>query len=101
MFRLSGLDSLRRAGSQRGCLAARALREPAPGLADFAMDFRSARRAVLQLLGTTAPADVPALLHWMRTTRKQSWLEPGGWRLDVVFGYQGVAGLGTGSLGSS
>nr|XP_042117236.1 uncharacterized protein LOC102926838 [Peromyscus maniculatus bairdii] len=33
------------------------------------MDFGSARRAVLQLLGTTAPADVPALLHWMRTTR--------------------------------
>lgn len=33
------------------------------------MDFQSARRAVLQLLGTTAPADVPALLHWMRTTR--------------------------------
>ncbi|XP_052594504.1 uncharacterized protein LOC128110759 isoform X1 [Peromyscus californicus insignis] len=33
------------------------------------MDFGSARRAVLQLLGTTAPADVPALLQWMRTTR--------------------------------
>ncbi|XP_063117982.1 uncharacterized protein LOC314128 isoform X6 [Rattus norvegicus] len=33
------------------------------------MDFRSARKAVLQLLETTAPADVPALLHWMRTTR--------------------------------
>ncbi|KAM7322352.1 uncharacterized protein [Alexandromys fortis] len=33
------------------------------------MDFRSARQAVLQLLRTTAPADVPALLHWMRTTR--------------------------------
>ncbi|XP_029340287.1 uncharacterized protein LOC110307476 isoform X2 [Mus caroli] len=33
------------------------------------MDFQSARRAVLQLLGTTAPADVPALLYWMRTTR--------------------------------
>lgn len=68
------------------CLAARAQREAAPVLlADFAMDFRSAQRAVLQLLGTTAPADVPALLHWMRTTRKQSWLEPGGWRLAVGF----------------
>lgn len=33
------------------------------------MDFRSARKAVLQLLETTAPADVPALLDWMRTTR--------------------------------
>ncbi|MEJ1269319.1 hypothetical protein NN561_000128 [Cricetulus griseus] len=33
------------------------------------MDFGRARRAVLQLLGATAPADVPALLHWMRTTR--------------------------------
>ncbi|XP_075810629.1 uncharacterized protein LOC142838845 [Microtus pennsylvanicus] len=33
------------------------------------MDFHSARRTVLQLLRTTAPADVPALLHWMRTTR--------------------------------
>ncbi|XP_055464688.1 uncharacterized protein LOC129678040 [Psammomys obesus] len=33
------------------------------------MDFDSARRAVFQLLGATAPADVPALIHWMRTTR--------------------------------
>lgn len=33
------------------------------------MDFDSARRAVFQLLGATAPAEVPALIHWMRTTR--------------------------------
>lgn len=68
------------------CLAARAPRESSLVLlATFAMDFRSARKAVLQLLETTAPADVPALLDWMRTTRKQSWLEPGGWRLAVEF----------------
>ncbi|KAM6181918.1 uncharacterized protein O8D03_000377 [Erethizon dorsatum] len=33
------------------------------------MEFRSARRAILQLLETVAPADRPALLQWMRTTR--------------------------------
>ncbi|XP_042533794.1 uncharacterized protein LOC122106505 isoform X1 [Dipodomys spectabilis] len=33
------------------------------------MDFRSAQRAVLQLLGSVAPADRTALLQWMRTTR--------------------------------
>ncbi|KAL1790314.1 bromodomain adjacent to zinc finger protein domain 1A [Sigmodon hispidus] len=33
------------------------------------MDFGSAQQAVLQLLATTASAHVPALLHWMRTTR--------------------------------
>ncbi|XP_062061258.1 uncharacterized protein LOC133769905 isoform X1 [Lepus europaeus] len=33
------------------------------------MEFATARRAVLQLLGTVAPADLPALLQWMRTTR--------------------------------
>ncbi|KAB0369483.1 hypothetical protein FD755_019488 [Muntiacus reevesi] len=33
------------------------------------MEFRSARLAVLQLLRTVAPADLPALLQWMRTTR--------------------------------
>ncbi|KAM9092068.1 uncharacterized protein [Eschrichtius robustus] len=33
------------------------------------MEFRSARQAVLQLLRTVAPADLPALLQWMRTTR--------------------------------
>lgn len=33
------------------------------------MEFAAARRAVLQLLGTVAPADLPALLQWMRTTR--------------------------------
>ncbi|XP_004698582.1 uncharacterized protein LOC101653412 [Echinops telfairi] len=33
------------------------------------MDFRSARLAVLQLLGALAPTARPALLQWMRTTR--------------------------------
>ncbi|XP_060150736.1 uncharacterized protein [Globicephala melas] len=33
------------------------------------MEFRSARQAVLHLLRTVAPADLPALLQWMRTTR--------------------------------
>lgn len=33
------------------------------------MEFRSARRAILHLLNTVAPADRPALLNWMRTTR--------------------------------
>lgn len=33
------------------------------------MEFHSARQAVLQLLNTVAPADLPALLQWMRTTR--------------------------------
>ncbi|XP_012867696.1 PREDICTED: uncharacterized protein LOC105982597 [Dipodomys ordii] len=33
------------------------------------MDFRSAQRAILQLLGSVAPADRTALLQWMRTTR--------------------------------
>ncbi|XP_006891638.1 PREDICTED: uncharacterized protein LOC102856204 [Elephantulus edwardii] len=33
------------------------------------MDFHSARRAVLQLLDAVVPADRPALLRWMRTTR--------------------------------
>ncbi|XP_004867627.2 uncharacterized protein LOC101712961 isoform X2 [Heterocephalus glaber] len=33
------------------------------------MDFRSAQRAILQLLDAVAPADRPALLSWMRTTR--------------------------------
>nr|XP_031534796.1 uncharacterized protein LOC102543501 isoform X3 [Vicugna pacos] len=33
------------------------------------MDFRSARQAVLQLLRTVAPADLPELIQWMRTTR--------------------------------
>ncbi|XP_004612173.2 uncharacterized protein LOC101555821 isoform X1 [Sorex araneus] len=33
------------------------------------MEFPEARTAVLQLLRTTAPADLPALLQWMRTTR--------------------------------
>ncbi|KAM8948659.1 uncharacterized protein AAEQ78_011929 isoform 2-T2 [Lycaon pictus] len=33
------------------------------------MEFRSARGAVLQLLRTVAPADLPALIEWMRTTR--------------------------------
>ncbi|XP_002718182.1 uncharacterized protein [Oryctolagus cuniculus] len=33
------------------------------------MEFATARRAILQLLGTVAPADLPALLQWMRTTR--------------------------------
>ncbi|XP_060031410.1 uncharacterized protein LOC103119904 isoform X2 [Erinaceus europaeus] len=33
------------------------------------MEFPSARRAVMQLLGTVAPADLPALIQWMRTTR--------------------------------
>lgn len=33
------------------------------------MEFRSARRAILQLLRTVTPADLPALLEWMRTTR--------------------------------
>lgn len=32
-------------------------------------EFHSARQAVLQLLNTVAPADLPALLQWMRTTR--------------------------------
>lgn len=51
-------------------LAAHAQCEPVPvPFAGCAMDFGRARRAVLQLLGATAPADVPALLHWMRTTR--------------------------------
>lgn len=35
------------------------------------MEFRSARRAILQLLRTVAPADLPVLLEWMRTTRKR------------------------------
>ncbi|XP_049754566.1 uncharacterized protein LOC126084230 isoform X4 [Elephas maximus indicus] len=34
------------------------------------MEFCSARRAVLQLLGAVAPTDRPALLQWMRTTRR-------------------------------
>uniref|UniRef100_A0A667GMI8 Uncharacterized LOC115516367 n=1 Tax=Lynx canadensis TaxID=61383 RepID=A0A667GMI8_LYNCA len=33
------------------------------------MEFRSARQAIMQLLRTVAPADLPALLEWMRTTR--------------------------------
>uniref|UniRef100_A0A8C9PUT9 Methyltransferase type 11 domain-containing protein n=2 Tax=Marmotini TaxID=337730 RepID=A0A8C9PUT9_SPEDA len=33
------------------------------------MEFCAARRAILQLLCTVAPADRPALLQWMRTTR--------------------------------
>ncbi|KAF3830748.1 hypothetical protein GH733_001643 [Mirounga leonina] len=33
------------------------------------MEFRSARRAILRLLRTVTPADLPALLEWMRTTR--------------------------------
>ncbi|XP_053450430.1 uncharacterized protein LOC128587933 [Nycticebus coucang] len=33
------------------------------------MEFRSARQAILQLVRTVAPADRPALLQWMRTTR--------------------------------
>ncbi|KAM5235264.1 uncharacterized protein ACOB6Z_014968 [Ctenodactylus gundi] len=33
------------------------------------MDFRSARRAILQFLDTVAPAERPELLRWMRTTR--------------------------------
>ncbi|XP_026369382.1 uncharacterized protein LOC113266127 isoform X1 [Ursus arctos] len=33
------------------------------------MEFRSAQRAILQLLRTVTPADLPALLEWMRTTR--------------------------------
>lgn len=33
------------------------------------MEFSSARQAVLQLLRTVAPADLPALLDWMRTSR--------------------------------
>ncbi|KAM9202555.1 uncharacterized protein PS065_016006 [Dugong dugon] len=33
------------------------------------MEFCSGRRAVLQLLRAVAPADRPALLQWMRTTR--------------------------------
>ncbi|XP_008828000.1 uncharacterized protein LOC103731411 [Nannospalax galili] len=33
------------------------------------MDFPSAQRAVLQLLGTVTPAEIPALLQWMRSTR--------------------------------
>ncbi|KAF6130988.1 hypothetical protein HJG60_007911 [Phyllostomus discolor] len=33
------------------------------------MQFRSAQQAILQLLGTVTPADLPALLEWMRTTR--------------------------------
>ncbi|XP_066133839.1 uncharacterized protein [Saccopteryx bilineata] len=33
------------------------------------MEFCSARRAILELLRTTAPADLPPLLEWMRTTR--------------------------------
>lgn len=35
------------------------------------MEFRSARQAILQLLRTVAPADLPVLLEWMRTTRKR------------------------------
>ncbi|XP_036307647.1 uncharacterized protein LOC118726663 isoform X2 [Pipistrellus kuhlii] len=33
------------------------------------MEFSSARQAILQLLRTVAPADLPALLEWMRTSR--------------------------------
>ncbi|XP_019500240.1 PREDICTED: uncharacterized protein LOC109383889 isoform X3 [Hipposideros armiger] len=33
------------------------------------MEFRSARQAILQLLRTVAPTDLPVLLEWMRTTR--------------------------------
>ncbi|XP_004584810.2 uncharacterized protein LOC101534855 isoform X1 [Ochotona princeps] len=33
------------------------------------MELRSAQQAVLQLLRTVAPADLSALLQWMRTTR--------------------------------
>ncbi|XP_036607586.1 uncharacterized protein LOC118843905 isoform X2 [Trichosurus vulpecula] len=33
------------------------------------MDLASARRSVLELLGAVSPADLPALLDWMRTTR--------------------------------
>lgn len=45
----------------------------------FNMEFGSARQAVLQLLGAVAPADLPALLEWMRTTRKRPEPEAGGW----------------------
>lgn len=77
-------------------LAAHAQCEPVPvPLAGCAMDFGRARRAVLQLLGATAPADVPALLHWMRTTRKLSQLHPGGLLLALNFGYRDRAGLCT------
>ncbi|XP_004637173.1 uncharacterized protein LOC101582085 [Octodon degus] len=33
------------------------------------MEFHSAQRAILKLLETVTPADRPALLQWMRTTR--------------------------------
>ncbi|KAI5186472.1 uncharacterized protein LOC118910322 isoform X2 [Manis pentadactyla] len=33
------------------------------------MNFHSAQRAVVQFLRTVAPADLPELLQWMRTTR--------------------------------
>ena len=49
------------------------------------MEFRSARLAVLQLLRTVAPADLPALLQWMRTTRKRSEPESDGWGKDMLW----------------
>lgn len=47
------------------------------------MEFRAARLAVLQLLRTVAPADLPALLQWMRTTRKRSEPESDSWGKDM------------------
>ena len=47
------------------------------------MEFRSARRAVLQLLRTVTPADLPALLEWMRTTRKRPEPDASGWGKDM------------------
>lgn len=47
------------------------------------MEFGSARQAILQLLGAVAPADLPALLEWMRTTRKRPEPEAGGWGKDT------------------
>lgn len=80
------------AGRGRG-LAARAQCDPVPvPPTRCAMDFGSARRAVLQLLGTTAPADVPALLHWMRTTRKRS--QAGARRFGAGFDLSGPGGAG-------
>lgn len=63
-------STLGRIGCLDPPLAARARCKPPPALVFcFNMEFHSARQAVLQLLNTVAPADLPALLQWMRTTR--------------------------------
>ncbi|MBZ3869675.1 hypothetical protein SUZIE_104125 [Sciurus carolinensis] len=48
------------------------------------MEFCAAQRAILQLLGSVAPADRPALLQWMRTTRKRPEADAGNGGKDML-----------------